>query len=185
MKQTGEDVRYIVQQHDIWYPLMELRDYYKLLYQGVMGSEHIIETSEGFSDWLRQELASVEPIPGERLLEPIRRDHALFRLNLRPYKARGVDLAQLVPALISSSHEITGTKAELRQAWGIFSGWCAEGIPARFEAGDLEAFNHRLDELDYPAMHHSEMYSRAYHPAYRLLSANRAIELGLKDTDRL
>jgi hypothetical protein len=39
----------LVQLHSGWYPLMELRDVYKLLYQGVMGPEHSIASSEEFS----------------------------------------------------------------------------------------------------------------------------------------
>ncbi len=180
MRQTSEDVIDIVQQHSVWYPLMELGDFYKLLYQGVMGSEHIIGSIEGFTAWLQDELASVEPVIDERLLEPIRRDNALFRLNLRAYNARGVDLAPLIPALIATSREITGTKEELGEAWEIFTGLCRQGKPTHFEPRQIEAFNHRLAELDYPAMHHSQSYSNAYQPAYRLLSARYAHQLGLK-----
>jgi hypothetical protein len=40
-----ESLLKLIQQHLSWYPLMQPRDVYKLLYQGVMGSEHMINPS--------------------------------------------------------------------------------------------------------------------------------------------
>ncbi len=61
-----------IQQHLSWYPRMELRDVYKLFYQGAMGSEHLISSTQAFISYLNEEFEPLQADPAERLLEPIR-----------------------------------------------------------------------------------------------------------------
>jgi hypothetical protein len=171
----------LINRHLRWYPRMELRDVYKLIYQGVMGSEHLIESVEGFTEYLFSELASVPADPDERLLEPIRPDDTLVRLNLRPYKSRHLAPDQLIPLLIETSRLYKGTKLELQRTWEVFTQICQERQVVNFDINTLQQFTQRLEELDYPAMHHSETYSNAYQPAYRLIAARFIPSLGLAD----
>jgi hypothetical protein len=164
-----------------WYPLMELADIYKLLYQGVMGPEHMVATQQEFSRRLRAEFEAVQPDQNHPVLEPIRPDRRLFRLNLRPYKACQSSIEQLIPAMLATSKLIAGTLDELRAIWGEFAEWCSEGRMAKFSAGDLDEFNRWLEEQGFPTVHHSETYRREYLPAYRLMGSNFIAELGLVD----
>jgi hypothetical protein len=167
----------LLQQHLSWYPRMELRDVYKLLYQGVMGAEHLMPSREEYTRYLRAEFEPLQPDPSGRLLEPIRPDGALHRLNLRPYKARQPELDALVPHLIETAQVITGTKPELLAAWDEFTQLCFTGLIQRFDRRSIEQFSWWLEQVDYPAIHHSEIYSREYQPAYRLIAARFIHEL--------
>jgi hypothetical protein len=60
---------------------MELRDVYKLIYQGVKGAEHFISSHEEFSRCLTDEFEQVSADPTMRLTEPICSDGTLLRLN--------------------------------------------------------------------------------------------------------
>ncbi|HTK55297.1 MAG TPA: hypothetical protein VL295_00620, partial [Gemmatimonadales bacterium] len=45
-----------------------------------------------------------------------------------------------------------------------------EDSPTRFGAGRWYTFTDSLRKAGYPAIHHSEGYEQAYHPAYRVVA---------------
>jgi hypothetical protein len=169
----------IILQHLQWYPLMGPRDIYKLIYQGMMGSEHLISSVEGFSNYLAEEFAPLLPDPDERLLEPLRPDQTIMRINLRPYKALQKPVEKLIPALLETARSFKGDAIELQATWEDFILACDLGKVTGFEPGELHQFTTWLEGLDFPAVHHSEAYTREYQPAYRLISAQLAAQLGL------
>jgi hypothetical protein len=180
MQPEHMDLLPLLELHLNWYPLMELRDVYKLLYQGVMGAEHLMPSREEYTKYLVDEFAPLQPDPNERLLEPVRPDGALYRLNLRAYKARRLGLDALVPHLLETANVITGTKPELLAAWNEFTQLCLRGQIQQFDAAIIEQFNLWLERIEYPAIHHSETYGREYRPAYRLIAAQFAHGLGFE-----
>jgi hypothetical protein len=171
----------LVQKHLSWYPLMELRDIYKLLYQGVMGAEHLMPSREEYTRYLETEYEPLQPDPTQRVLEPVRYDGALYRLNLRPYKARQPGLEQLIPYLLETAHIITGSRAELLAVWSEFTQLCLQGQIQQFDAAFIQPFSQWLEQVDYPALHHSETYSQQYQPAYRLIAVQLIHNLGLEE----
>lgn len=181
MLDDPESLLKLIEQHLSWYPLMELRDVYKLLYQGVMGSEHLLTSQDEFTRYLSDEFEQIQPDPTQHLLEPIRPDEILLRINLRPYKSRQLKTDLLAQFLIKTAQMITGTQAELRTTWAIFVQLCHDSQVNIFDKTAVDLFSRRLDELNYPAMHHSEPYNREYQPSYRLLSATFIHPLGLTD----
>lgn len=56
----------LIDQHLGWYPSMEPREVYKLLYQGVRGPEHIIGSEAAFREGLLAEFAPLEPASSSR-----------------------------------------------------------------------------------------------------------------------
>jgi hypothetical protein len=160
----------IICQHLAWYPRMELRDVYKLLYQAVMGSEHIISSVEAFSRYLEEELDVLQPDPTERLLEPIRPDLTLFRINLRPYKSLHLPLVSFIPLLVDTAHLFSGDHTQLQAAWINFVQSCEQGQIINFHANEVNQFTKWLEQIEFSAVHHSDAYTRLYQPAYRLIS---------------
>lgn len=173
------DLQTLLKMHFSWYPLMELRDVYKLLYQGVMGAEHLMPSREEYTACLENEFEPLQPDPTARLLEVVRPDGALFRLNLRPYKARQQGLNKLISCLLETGQVIKGTKPELFAAWEEFTQLSLHGQIKQFDAKTIEQFKQWLEQLDYPAIHHSEIYRNEYQPAYRLIAAKFIHELGI------
>jgi hypothetical protein len=171
----------LIRQHMSWYPLMELRDIYKLLYQGVMGSGHLIASPEQFTLRLHSEFVHLIPISNEPLFVPVRPDQTLFRLNLRPYKNRHLGINQLILPLLETAQLATGEIAELKSAWLEFVQLCEHGQIGKFEITAVHEFSNWLDKMEFPVVHHSEIYRREYQPAYQLISAKFIPELGLAD----
>lgn len=160
---------------------MQLRDAYKLIYQASMGPEHSVQTPQEFAHRLALEFAPLLPDPHQHLLEPVRDDQSLYRLNLRAYKAKLHDLSQLVPWLLQTSALAKGTKSELLAVWAAFVLLCERGVIDTFRLPVIYEFTHWLEREDFPAVHHSEIYRREYQPAYRLISAQFIPNLGLNN----
>ncbi len=151
------------------------RDVYKLLYQGVLGSEHLVGTGlsapmADFAGRLRAEYAALPPEEDEPLWEAVRPDGELGRLNLRPFKARGGDLERLIVACWQTAGQVWGTMEEVREVWAIFVAQCRAGQWKEFSLPEVLAFSAWLEEQRYPAVHHSPAYRAANRPAYRLLA---------------
>lgn len=181
MQPEPPDLPTLLNLHFSWYPLMELRDVYKLLFQGVMGAEHLMPSREEYTRYLEGEFTPLQPDPAERLLEPVRPDGVLFRLNLRPYKARQEGIGQLIPYLLETANVVTGTKSQLQSMWAEFTRLCREGQIPQFDAASIDQFNRWLEGIDYPALHHSESYGRLYKPAYRLIAGKFTTYLGFNN----
>lgn len=179
MQADPEGLFNLLQQHLSWYPLMEPRDIYKLLYQGVMGSEHLVNSPEEFTRRLRFEFEPLLADPNQRMLELLRPDQSLFRLNLRAYKTRQVGVDLLTPALLETSQLIAGSKTELLLVWAEFEQLCEQGHFGNFKIYNIHQFHKWLAQMDFPAVHHSNIYRREYQPSYRLISAKFIPGLGL------
>lgn len=150
---------------------MEVRDLYKLLYQGVLGPEHLVASAESFAAYLREEYEPLLPDEEELPWEAIRPDGRLGRVNLRPFKARGGDLSWLVTACLETARQAWGTPEELRAVWAALVEQCRADPWERFPPDEVLAFTAWLEERGYPAVHHSAGYEEANRPAYRLLAS--------------
>lgn len=150
---------------------MQVRDVYKLLYQGVMGSEHLVISPREFEDRLSVEFAEIEPGESDPLFESIHPAGLLQRVNLRPYKARDGDLPRLVEACLETARHQWGTLDELQAAWSVFVRLCQQGQWPSLFLPDVMAFTRWLEKSGFPSVHHSESYRNAYRPAYRLIGS--------------
>ncbi len=168
----------IILLHLSWYPLMQPRDVYKLIYQGVMGMEHLISSPDGFIKYLAEEFEPLLPEPTGRLFEPIRPDQTLLRINLRPYKALQIGVDKLISPLLETARAFLGDPSQLQAEWMGFAQSCEQGQIPNFEVAEIHQFTTWLEGLGFPALHHSEVYNREYQPAYRLISAQFAHQLG-------
>ncbi len=162
-----------------WYPRIQVRDVYKLIYQGAMGPEHMVATQQEFARRLETEFGSLHPARRERLLEAVRADQSLFRLNLRPYKARKHSVDGLVPVLLQTSRQTHGSMEALVGNWDIFVTLCERGEAGSIDYEEVRSLSRWLEHEGYPAVHHSQVYQQVYQPAYRLIAAELTPQLGL------
>jgi hypothetical protein len=155
---------------------MEPRDVYKLIYQGVRGPEHFISSPDEYARCLVEEFERVSVDPALRLTEPVCPDETLTRLNLCAYKAHSPKVEPIIQYLLDTVQENTCYTGDLQAAWSEFTRACEEEKIAGFNIGEVQEFSRRMEKLDYPAVHHSDVYRQEYKPAYRLL-ASRYIHL--------
>lgn len=165
---VADEWRAVVRAHLDRYPLAGPEDLYKLIHQGVFGSEHAIPSLGAAAAFLRDEVETLdaEALPSERLAEAIAPDSAVLRVNLRPFVAAGGDLSGLLEAFVGTSNRVVGD----RPAFECVAAATAGALPTQEAAVAWEKFiEERLAE-GLPAVHHSEGYDSAYRPAYRVIA---------------
>ncbi len=144
------------------HPSLGPQDAVKMCYQVAYGAEHAITDIEAVMAYLRHETDRLEPDGDEALYEPI--DDSLCRVNLRPWKAKGLPLEWLAAMFL---------RAKGRGSDYYFD--CIDTVTDLSAYGEL-GFDIR-DWGDYlrpyfntgkGPVHHSEPYREAEKPAYRL-----------------
>lgn len=143
-------------------------DLAKLLYQGVMGMDHLLRERETFLADLGREWETLDPapLPGEALVEPVHPAGEVVRLNLRPLKATGASLAE-VGAFLSRQPLRQGDLAEFRERWEDAVA-LARGGQIPFAWDELVSVGQAVLARGHPPGH-SAQYRRLNRPAYRLI----------------
>lgn len=148
------------------YPMMQIQDLYKLVYQGVMGSGHAVGSVAAAEKWLSDELLSMgECLPGEKAVERLSVD--IVRVNLRPFVATGGDAAALLDGFIRTGREYSGYAADLIRVWEAVA-----KVQSLFTLSQMVSYFSKQEEAGFPAVHHSQVYREFYRPAYRVVAEN-------------
>ena len=165
---SPESSLHLLLRHQIeHHPEMRIEDAYKLLYQGALGIEHLLTDTVAAKDYLEDEWRNIPGKEDEPLYEIISPDSQWVRLNLKPYKAAGGNTDEVWRAMLSSSQTTVDQKKFL-QRWQEFISLVNEKkLP--FDSQALQDFDKRTALAHYPLTHHSQEYTRAYEPAYRVL----------------
>ena len=146
----------ILTSHFIRTPAMQVQDVYKLLHQSALGSEHAVRDEQAARDWLERELDGMGDGPEDPLLDPISPDGQILRLHLRPYLRAGKDPEALLRAFIRSATEWRGSPDKLK-AYGAGVRRLAQAGTGSIRPAEFEAFFAKMEEQDFPAVHHSEI----------------------------
>ena len=160
----------ILLQHFDRYPQMQPQDAVKLIYQQEFGPGHFIKDEKKALEFLRQEMAGIgEPLPGEALYESI--GNGLCRLNLRPCKAKGIPLEDILRLFAETANVTQGDKKKFITGIHVLQK-LAEEDETPFEPVLLDIFLAKYPR-SCPAVHHSDAYRLAYLPAYRVVSQRK------------
>ncbi len=161
--------------HSSQYPHLQVQDVYKLLYQAAMGSGHAVPDAAWARSLLEEELNHLHPDANQPLIEQIspetNRELTVVRINLRPYLAATRNIEPLLQAFVRTSNEFVGSVQHLERYASLL---CQVPFQAdfHFSIKEFENFVSEMRNQDYPAIHHSEIYTRYYQPAYRVVAAS-------------
>jgi hypothetical protein len=150
------------------YPRLEIQDLYKLILQAARGSEHVVSNLTIAHRWLARELLELADGPEEPIVDPISPDGCIVRINLRPYLAARGDPTALLEAFVRTVREYRGTEVTLYRYWRYAQHTAAAGL-LPFAGEALRKFFVDMQADGFPAVHHSDMYTRTYCPAYRVI----------------
>ena len=151
------------------YQNMEVNDVYKLLYQGTMGPEKLINSQPDFENQLKEEFSqslAEENIP---LWENLRPDGEIVRVNFAPYKSKGGDAATLTTLCLWTASSFKGNLEDLKDSWETFKKLCHDGRLRKFDMKRLTELDDWLIRDNFPPVEHTEIYIASYKPAYRLI----------------
>jgi hypothetical protein len=166
----------VLQEQFTRYPLMEVQDLYKLVFQAAFGCEHAVLDAAAARSWLTSEIQGLSEGPPEPVVDTISPDGRIVRVNLRPYLAAGGlrpslaaggDAEILLEAFVRTAGEYRGTIEQLQRYWGHAMAFVtAKRFP--LSADQLADFFEQMNARGYPSVHHSASYQNAYRPAYRV-----------------
>jgi hypothetical protein len=159
----------ILTSHLLRYPQMQVQDIYKLLQQAALGSGHAVRDEQAARDWLVRELAGMGDGPEDPLMDQLSPDGQILRVHLRVYVASGKAPETLLQAFIRTANEWRGSPEMLRE-YGAVASRVAKAGNGSVQREEFETFFAKMEEQDFPAVHHSEVYQRLYHPAYRVVA---------------
>jgi hypothetical protein len=167
-------------------------DLYKFLFQGVMGPAHAIDDEKEALAWLREEWAQLPPLAELRLqaargaplppiLEPLRADGQLVRVNLVPLwlaVTEGVPPAEWENVTALAQERLAHAFAKTAQGWlaelGVLRAlWGRVQIDTRlwqgaFSAENMQQFSVEIERAGWPAVHHTDLYVARWNPHYRV-----------------
>lgn len=152
-------------------PNMEIRDAYKWLYQAANGGEHAVPSRDAAKEWLDNEWSSFSDADvDEPLWEPLCDDESIGRVNLRVFKDRGGKSEDVLNSFLNSAAEYKGDGKTFAAAWSELGRRLKKNPIGVLKYDDWKAFDAEMKTKDYPAVHHSEKYEAAHHPAYRIIT---------------
>src|SRR5262245_54585305 len=99
------------------YPEMQMEDAYKFVHQAAFGNGHMITDETADRENLKSELASVEAGDSEPVVDPVSPDGSVVRINLRPFKARGLDATKLGDVVIQSAKQFAPDRERFERWW--------------------------------------------------------------------
>jgi len=170
---SQQDMFRLLVTHFHRYQLMELQDVYKLIYQGVCGSAHIMQSAPAdFEAELEREFAAVDKNENQPLWETIHPEGKIIRLNLATYKSQSQQTDRLAAlciwtAEISCSAEKNYENISI--AFDTLYKLCKSRKIPKFTPEAIAEYQKWIVDNSYPVVHHSDTYRKNYNPHYRLV----------------
>lgn len=162
-------VSQLLSSHLARYPAMQLDDIYKLLHQAALGPGHAVDNPAAARKRLDDELAALGNGPAEPMEDIISPDGRLGRVHLRSFVAAGGKPDALHRAFVETANSYPASPDKLAKFCGCLGDLAAAGgIP--FKREEVVAYFDKISRDGYPAVHHSEAFRHAYHPAYRVVA---------------
>lgn len=162
---NSTQTRDLILQHHRTYPLMQIRDLFKFLFQSAFGCEHLVSNEDTAISYIRREYASlarISPTPPDPL------DGAYSRVHLSCLQ-EGLTPETLGKLFCRSAKAEPSGREDLQDKLGAARDLIREGL-LPFSPEDFEEKLTAWTEAGYPPVHHSDAFRAAYSPAYRVIA---------------
>jgi len=156
----------MIKEHIDKYPLMEVRDVCKLIYQSIFGGGHMIPESSYSLNRLQEEYESIKDVLSEKSEVTEQIGGGICRIYLDSLK-QGLAVDTLNSMFVLSANRKKGTVEELEDTLEKFLVACKDlRLPFHYE--QAVSFIRNWKQNGYPAISHSDTYRKHYQPAYRV-----------------
>ena len=163
---SEDELVLILKRHAEKYPLIQPVDVLKLIYQNEFGGEHLITDPEKTLEHLREEYAAVERRPEEPLYEKL--GNSIVRVNLRAIDIESYPLEKLNEDFVRSAEKHKGSLGDFVVKEKILTDRFEE-FGFGFAKEEVVELIKSHAEAGHPPLRHSEIYRKAYQPAYRII----------------
>ncbi|MGI6485894.1 MAG: uridine kinase family protein [Tepidanaerobacteraceae bacterium] len=159
------------------YPMMQIRDIVKLIYQNEFAGEHLILNEKDSLLKLQKEYNLIKCKSAtntiyNNVFEEI--GNGLCRLNLFTLKDYDIDLTTVNRFFLTTANSNTGSKNSFENKLDVFSHCCRKKeLP--YDPHEVVAYLLAYRKKGYPPVSHSNIYKIAYSPAYRIVKKDYSI----------
>lgn len=169
-----QEVRHTLLQHFEMYPVMQLQDMVKMIYQNEFAGGHLIANEKDSLNRLREECGALNEhtcvTQGSCLFEDI--GNGLCRLHLDKLLSLNSDISleTVNRFFVSTANSVSGNVESFEGKMDVLRKCCRDKeLPYLIE--DVDAYLVQCKNMGYPAVSHSETYRQAYCPAYRIVKS--------------
>ena len=146
------------------YPLCQIQDICKALYQSCYGCEHLIEDREACHNRIVREHCEMKR-SSEKTVEMLMGNYARVSLSILD---EGLSADTLTSLFMMTSRKESNAHALLQQHLSVLQKMIEEG-KTPFDKESALLWLSAWKEVGYLPISHSKAYHDAYHPAYRLI----------------
>ena len=162
---TIEKTAELIIAHYNKYPLLEIVDLFKYLFQSSFGCEHLVSSLQAVTDYIIKEYKDMQKDTNMQI-EPLDGDYSRVGLG---YIGLGVDTKTFGELFFRSAKKEAEGLVRLEEKIGVLKVLITTGhLP--FSISEFESQLGEWQSLGYPAVRHSETFRNNYHPAYRVIA---------------
>ncbi len=147
------------------YPQLQIQDLFKFMYQSSFGCEHLLSSPETVTDYIQKEYDSLSH-HNQATIEQL--DGGYCRVPLS-YLDQGLQANTLGKLFYLSARKEANGKEALLQKLSVAKDLIRQKL-LPFSLEEFETAEKEWKISGYPAIHHSEAFRQAYHPAYRVIA---------------
>ena len=164
MENTNK-TRELLIEHYNTYPRLEVSDIFKFIFQSAFGCEHLVSSEERALNYIKEELKRVSGDEAPRV-DKLDGDYSRVYLSCLNDKVTPEVMAKYF--CLSAKVEPDG-RERLLEKIAVARELIRDGtIPLSLR--DFDELHEKWRDAGYPAIHHSESFREAYHPAYRVIA---------------
>lgn len=169
---NNEKKHFLLIKHFQEYPLMQIQDVFKFLHHSAFGCEHLVSSEEKAVEYIKEEY-SKGVVQSKVFVEKLDGDYSRVHLSCMDYGVSAEVLGKML--FLSAKKEVDG-KTKLKQKLKIAEEMITEGL-LPFDIDEFRCAAQIWEKEGFPAVHHSEVFRRAYKPAYRVVSDKYAEQI--------
>lgn len=156
-------------------PAMRIEDAYKWIFQATRGGEHAIPDTASAKKWLDSEWSvAAKPLQGESLWTPLCPDGSIGRLHIRKFKAADGNEDDILRAFLNSANRFENKPEIFISTWLEFGKRLKQAHLGKLTYKHWKKLNEKMKAENYPAIHHSKAYEKAFRPSYRIMTGQDA-----------
>ena len=164
-KLQNSKTRELLIEHCNTYPKLKIDDVFKFLYHSACGCEHLVSDEARALEYIRREFATLEE-ENVKYIDILDGEYVRVHLSLLNSGLSAEELARMF--CLSAKKEPDGISL-LEEKLQVARELVQEGI-LPFDASEFDGKIAEWRKMGYPAIHHSDIFRREYHPAYRVVS---------------
>jgi hypothetical protein len=164
----SDELAHLLREQYELYPLLQIQDMVKLLYQNEFGPGHMVASEADSLQRLQAECMNLCGCPPKDVFEEI--GNGLCRLHLAALKDKGISLATVNRFFVHTANSTAGNAGNFEEKLAVFICCCKDNtLP--FSEAEAATWIAGYRRQGYPAVSHSEVFRKTYSPAYRVVKA--------------